>query len=97
MNTGIACDCFLNTLIISTITTIVIALSSGLFESTTELLYSGAASFLIVWIAGVLGRIRRHSEWKELDEVVRRSVHTPSLDDLDEEWIDITFDDDEEF
>lgn len=72
-------------------------LSPGLFESTSELLYSAAASFLIVWIAGIIGRIRRHSEWKELDEVVRRSVHAPSIEDLDEEWIDITFDDDEEF
>ena len=97
MDTGITCDCFLNTLIISTITTIMLALSSGLFESTAELLYSGAVNFLIVWIAGIIGRIRRHSEWKELDEVVRRSVHVPSIEDLDEEWIDITFDDDDEY
>ncbi|MGD2072933.1 MAG: hypothetical protein PVG65_05550, partial [Candidatus Thorarchaeota archaeon] len=52
MNSGITCDCFLNTLIVSTIITIMITLSTGVFESTSELLFTGAISFIIVWIAG---------------------------------------------
>jgi hypothetical protein len=97
IESGITCDCFLNTLIVSTITAIIIALSADLFESTIELLYYGVGSFIVVWIAGILGRMRRHAEWKELDEVVRRVVPTPIFDDLDEERIDILFDDDDEY
>jgi hypothetical protein len=96
-NTGITCDCFLNTLIISAITAVLIVLSSGLFDSTIELLYTGAASFIFVWLAGIIGRMKRHAEWKELDEVVRRAVPAPIFDNIDEERIRISFDDEDEF
>jgi hypothetical protein len=97
MNSGITCDCFLNTLIIGVIVGIMIATSASLFDSTVELIYAGVFSFLIVWIVGIWGRIRRHAEWREFDEVVRRAVPPPTFDEMDEDYIDLAFDDDEEF
>lgn len=97
LNSEISCDCFLNTLIIGAITAVMIILSASLFDSTTELLYTGVVGFLVVWMAGILGRMKRHAEWKEFDEVVRRAVPAPIFDEIDQERLDIAFEDEDEF
>ncbi len=89
----LSCDCALNPLIIAIITVAVIAVSSPYFGSLTELYVVCIVLFVLVTLAGVIGRWRRHDEWRRmfalLDLVVRREELEDSFEYYDE-------DDDEE-
>ncbi len=70
----IRCDCCLNPLIVGGIFVIALAIMSSSFESRTELYVVGLISFIIVTIAGILGRRRRYEDWKELGDILERVV-----------------------
>jgi len=90
------CDCFLNTLVIASIATLALALSSAAFPSRIELFGVGALAFTAITLAGVIGRRRRHGEWREMDGILERVVPEEYLDDSREGFIDVSFDDDDE-
>ncbi len=73
-NMEIRCDCCLNPLIVGGIFVIALAIMSSSFESRTELYLVGLISFIIVTIAGILGRRRRYEDWKELGDILERVV-----------------------
>jgi len=94
---GIRCDCFLNTLIIGSILVLALSASSYVFETRTELHIVGFSAFVVITASGICGRIMRHREWRELGEILERSVPKPptypypesfdmSIEDEDEEY-----------
>ena len=89
----VSCDCALNPLIVSVIAVAVIAVSSPYFGSLTELYVVCIVLFVVVTCAGMVGRWRRHDEWRRmfalLDLVVRREELEDGFEYYDE-------DDDEE-
>lgn len=93
---GITCDCPLNILIIGGIIALALSSVSGFFDSRTELVIVGIASFSIITIAGYIGRRRRHREWKELHKAIERSVPSTALVGYERTPMDITFEDDDE-
>jgi hypothetical protein len=70
----VRCDCCLNPLIVGGILVIALAIMSSSFESRTELYVVGLISFIIVSVAGILGRRRRYADWKDLGDVLERVV-----------------------
>jgi hypothetical protein len=93
---AIRCDCFLNTLIIASIVILALALSSAAFSSRMELFASGALAFAAITLAGVIGRRRRHNEWREIEDILQRVVPDEYLGDSGEGLLDISSEDDEE-
>jgi hypothetical protein len=93
---NITCDCYLNTLIIGGVLVIAFAAGSGIFESRTELYASGVIAFIVITLAGIIGRRRRHREWKEFDKIVRRAIPKRHLLTQNQTPIDIIFDDEDE-
>ncbi len=69
---GVKCDCFINTLILGTVVVAALMVVSSIFDNRLQLYVSGLASFLIVTAAGVLGRRRRYKEWRELEGLFKR-------------------------
>lgn len=91
VGSGIRCDCFLNTLILGGIVALAMALSSSAFSSRMELYTYGFVSFTLVTLAGILGRLRRHREWQDMEGVLERV-----LPDDSEGLIGVPFDDEDE-
>ena len=91
---GLKCDCYLNTIIVAGIAVIGIASVSGSFENRLEFYLIALAVFLAVTLAGIIGRIQRYREWKEMSQVLMRSV--PTMVDHPTGSVDYTFDDEEE-
>ncbi len=92
---GIRCDCFLNTLIIGSILVLALSASSYVFETRTELHIVGFIAFAIITVAGIYGRTLRHREWRELGEILERSVPKPP-DYLYPESFDMLIEDEDE-
>lgn len=90
---GITCDCYLNTVILSAIAVIAVIANSNAFSSITELVAVGATAFVIITIAGIIGRRHRYRDWYRMQKVLIRSV--PSVSQGRPSSVDISFDDDE--
>jgi hypothetical protein len=69
----IRCDCFINTMIVGGIAVLAMALMSSVFDSRTELYIVGIVSYIVITIAGVYGRKKRHEDWRELNGILKRS------------------------
>lgn len=93
---GITCDCFLNTLILGGIVVVSLAAASGAFDTRTELHLAGGISFALVTLAGIAGRRRRHREWRETHNAIRRSVPIPPRDPYQDSSMKLIFDNEEE-
>ncbi len=93
---NITCDCAFNPLIISGIATLVVAISSGVFDSRMELYLAGLFVFSIITIAGIIGRRRRHEEWRELEEVFSRALVTSHIHSPIDSPPDIFYDEDDD-
>ena len=93
---GFTCDCFLNTLILGGIMVVGLAASAGAFASRNELYLAGAISFGVVTLAGIVGRRRRHAEWRETAKALRRAVPFTGTDPYQRSSVRLIFDDEDE-
>jgi len=91
---GITCDCYLNTVIISSIAVVAVLASSTAFTSIWELVIVGSLVFLSITIAGLVGRHHRYKDWHSIARVLVRAV--PTVTDGRPSTSDIFFDIDEE-
>ncbi|MFW9913053.1 MAG: hypothetical protein ACFFEU_11310 [Candidatus Thorarchaeota archaeon] len=94
----IRCDCFINTMIVGGIAVLAMALMSSFFISRTELYIVGIVSYMVITLAGVYGRKKRHEDWRELDGILKRSV-PKSRNPIRRDRLDMMFrdyDDDDE-
>lgn len=89
---GITCDCYLNTIILSAIAVIAVIANSNAFSSLTEIAAVGAVAFVIITLAGIIGRRHRYQDWHRMRRVLIRSV--PSVSKGRPGSVDISFDDD---
>ena len=71
---NITCDCYLNTLILGGIMVVAFSAASSMFSSRIELYFVGGLAFAAVTIAGIIGRRKRHAEWKEDEKVIRLAI-----------------------
>ncbi len=96
---NITCDCYLNTLILGGILIVAFSAASSIFGSRLELYVVGGLAFAVITIAGIIGRRKRHAEWKEDARVIRRAVFRPGQMTSKRGPVDIIFDeeDDEDF
>ena len=93
---NISCDCYLNTLILGGILVIAFSAGSSLFSSRLELYLFGGIAFAVVTIAGIIGRRKRHTEWKEDEQVIRRAIQKTQFGRGRDAAIDILFDEDDD-
>lgn len=93
---NITCDCSLNVLIVGAIMILALSAISGVFTSRFELYLVGGVSFVVITIAGFIGRRKRHREWKELHKAIRRSVPGSSYSDFQMAPVDILFEEDDD-
>jgi len=96
---NITCDCYLNTLFLGGILVVAFSAGSTIFSSRLELYLIGGLAFAVITIAGIIGRRKRHAEWKEDERVIRRAVYRPGQMASKRGPVDIIFDeeDDEDF
>ncbi|MHA1863978.1 MAG: hypothetical protein ACTSWA_09440 [Candidatus Thorarchaeota archaeon] len=97
---NITCDCYLNTLILGGILIVAFSAASSIFSDRIELYVTGGLAFAAITIAGIIGRRKRHAEWKEDERVIRRAVYNPGQMTSKRGPVDIIFDeeaDDEDF
>jgi hypothetical protein len=94
---GIQCDCMINSLILAGIAVVAISASAAAFDSRLELYLAGGIAFFVITAAGLMGRKRRHHEWKELRKVIHRAV--PGVHPLSgrRSPVDIVFEDPDEY
>ena len=92
---NMTCDCYLNTLILGGIMVIAFSAGSSLFASRIELYLIGGLAFAVVTIAGLIGRRKRHTEWREDEKVIRRAIQKTSFG-RGPGSIDILFDDEDD-
>jgi hypothetical protein len=93
---GITCDCSLNVLIIGGIVALALSAVSVIFDSRVELYIVGIVSFSLITAAGIIGRMRRHREWKEVQRAIERAVPASSYLGFGKAPVDITFDDEDD-
>lgn len=96
---NITCDCYLNTLFLGGILVVAFSAGSSIFSSRLELYLIGGLAFLVVTIGGIMGRRKRHAEWREDERVIRRAISTSNIMAGSRRPVDIVFDeeDDEDF
>ena len=96
---NITCDCYLNTLFLGAILVVAFSAGSSIFSSRLELYFVGGLAFIVVTIAGIMGRRKRHNEWREDEQVIRRAISTSNIMTGSQRPVDIVFDeeDDEDF
>jgi hypothetical protein len=92
----IQCDCFLNTMIVGGIFVVAMAIMSSAFASRTELYLIGIAAYIAITAAGIYGRRRRYTDWKELNGVLYRAVPRPPRKTFDSDRQDIFFEEEDE-
>ncbi|TFG11723.1 hypothetical protein EU537_11555 [Candidatus Thorarchaeota archaeon] len=73
---GVTCDCFVNTLILGTVVVAGLMVVSSIFDDRLHLYFSGLVSFIAVTTAGILGRRKRYKEWRELEGLFKRVIPT---------------------
>lgn len=93
---NITCDCTFNPIIISGIAILIIASSSGIFDNRIELYLAGVIVFTVITIAGILGRKRRHAEWRELEAVFSRALLASHIHSPIDSSPDIFYDDEDD-
>lgn len=97
---GLQCDCFINTMIVGGIVVVALAIMSSSFASRAEMYVVGITAYIIITVAGILGRRRRYEDWQVLDGVLKRSI-PQSQRQATQERLDILFreddDDDDEY
>ncbi|TFH08001.1 MAG: hypothetical protein E4H14_07315 [Candidatus Thorarchaeota archaeon] len=93
---NINCDCYLNTLILGGIMIIAFSAASTLFSSRLELYVFGGIAFAVVTIAGIIGRRKRHAEWREDEQVIRRAIQKTQFERVRDGTVDILFDDEDD-
>lgn len=93
---NMTCDCYLNTIILGGILVLGLSTISSIFSSRIELFITGGIAFVIVTLAGILGRKKRYEKWNELNEVIQRAVPRAHLMQGYRSPIDIVFEDDED-
>ncbi|MFW9805923.1 MAG: hypothetical protein ACFFFK_04280 [Candidatus Thorarchaeota archaeon] len=93
---GITCDCSLNVIIIGGILILALSTISGSFDSRIQLYSVGIISFILITSAGIMGRRRRHQEWRELQRAIERSVPASSIFSYGSTQLDIVYDDEED-
>jgi ABC-type xylose transport system permease subunit len=49
------------------------AIMSSVFASRTEMYIVGIVAYVIITLAGVYGRKKRHEDWRELDGILKKS------------------------
>ncbi len=93
---NMTCDCYLNTLILGGILIMALSAASSAFSSRLELYVTGGISFIVVTLAGILGRRKRYREWRELHQVFQRAIPKSNLMQGYRSPVDILFDDEDE-
>lgn len=93
---NLTCDCYLNTLILGGILIVAFSAASTVFSSRIELYFIAGLAFAMVTIAGIVGRRKRHAEWKEDEKVIRRAIQKSGLTTGSRSPVDIIFDDDDD-
>jgi hypothetical protein len=93
---AIRCDCVMNIFVIAAIVVLALALSSAAFSSRAELYGTGFLTFLAITLAGLLGRRRRHREWREIEVILERVVPDDYLDQTEEDYMGTPSDEDDE-
>ncbi|MGY5872473.1 MAG: hypothetical protein RTV72_09525 [Candidatus Thorarchaeota archaeon] len=93
---NLTCDCYLNTLILGGILIVAFSAASSAFSSRYELYLVAGLAFAMVTIAGIIGRRKRHAEWKEDEKVIRRAIRKSGLKAGSRSPVDIIFDDDDD-
>ena len=93
---NITCDCYLNTLILGGIMVIAFSAGSSLFTTRIELYIVGGLAFAAVTIAGIIGRRKRHAEWREDEKVIRRAIQKTQFGRVRDGAVDIFFDDEDD-
>lgn len=93
---NMTCDCYLNTLILGGIMIIAFSAASTLFSSRLELYLFGGIAFVVVTIAGIVGRRKRYAEWKEDENVIRRAIQKTQFGRIRDGAVDILFDDEDD-
>ena len=97
---NITCDCYLNTLILGGILVIAFSAASAMFASRIELYIVAGLAFAFITVAGIIGRRKRHADWREDEQVIRRAISKSHLTTSKRSPVDIVFDeekDDDEF
>lgn len=92
---NLTCDCYLNTLILGGILVVAFSAASSMFASRMELYFIGIGAFAAITIAGIVGRRKRHAEWKEDEEVIRRAILKSHIKGI-RNPVDITFDEEDQ-
>ncbi len=91
---GLKCDCYLNTIIIAGIAALTLSVASNSFDSRLELYIIAITVFVIITLAGVIGRRKRYRDWKEMAYILKRSV--PAMVDRPTGSVDYVFDENDE-
>ncbi|MHA1770434.1 MAG: hypothetical protein ACTSXS_02405 [Candidatus Thorarchaeota archaeon] len=68
---SLQCDCCLNMVLIGVIAVAALAVSSSYFDSRTELYSVAIIVFVVITVAGFLGRRRRYHEWNEAYDLLQ--------------------------
>jgi len=93
---NITCDCYLNTLILGGILIIAFMAASSMFTSRVELYVVAGLAFAAITIGGIIGRRKRHSEWKEDEQVIRRAISKTHMTTSKRSPVDIFFDEEKD-
>ncbi len=91
---NITCDCYLNTIIVSAVAVVALMTASAHFSSIWEMVLFGSVVFIVITLAGVLGRHHRYQEWKLLTRAIFRAV--PTVSKKRPGSIDLSFDEDDD-
>ena len=70
--------------------------ASAFFSSRLELYFFGGISFAVVTLAGIIGRRKRHAEWREDEQVIRRAIQKTEFGRVRDGAVDILFDDEDD-
>ena len=82
-------------MIVGGIVVVALAIMSSAFASRAEMYVVGITAYIIITIAGIIGRRRRYKDWQVLDGVLKRSVPY-SQRQATRDRLDILFRDEEE-
>jgi hypothetical protein len=93
---NITCDCSFNTLILGGILVIALSAASSTFDNRIELYLVGGIAFAVVTLTGIIGRRKRHAEWKEDEQVIRRAIQKAQFGSGRRGSVDIIFDEEDE-
>ncbi len=93
---NITCDCYLNTIFLGAILIVAFSAGSSIFSSRLELYFVGGLAFAVVTIAGIMGRRKRHNEWREDEQVIRRAISKSNIMTGSQRPVDIVFDDEDD-